>query len=582
MGPLLRSGGALLLVTAAGAALRLVHYLDRRSLWLDEAMLALNVASRGFLELLTPLDYHQAAPLGFLWLERALVALLGPTELALRAPSLVAGVAVIPAAAVVGFRLFGEPAGHLAALLCALSPVLVRYSNEAKPYGTDALASLLLVGTAAWVAERPEGRGRFAVLAGVGLPAVLLSFPALFTAAAVVAALFLHPVARRLWRRTLLCGVLWVAPVAAAYLLVHRGIAGHDAQQLGYDAAFLVPGWLRERAPLAFAGTLLPLLFGDGSGIPNTAPPAAWAMLAGIAAGIVAGLVLVARRSGPWAAVLLIGPLVVCLLASALRRYPVGVPRMMAFTAPLLLTALAVPFARLAEALRPKVRPVVLAAAALLAVSPLAEARVQQARKPWKGEDAATLVEAFRERPRLQEPVYVSAKALPAWLFYTTNWESPHRERLEFYARAADGPSYDNAPPRGRPVLDEGGDNVFRYRSRRELLGLSPGVLWSWPTYQNRYPDDGWAANEAARIAREANPCAWLFFTHVSDRAHRPIYWQLRDHFNGKRDRDVVAPGGIISRICFPYTAEQLRDLATWHREIKEKGYPVPEPPEED
>ena len=73
---------------ALGVILRLRPYLANRSLWIDEAFLVLNILERDFGRLLQPLDHLQAAPVGFLVLERLVVLLLGPRELALRLPPL--------------------------------------------------------------------------------------------------------------------------------------------------------------------------------------------------------------------------------------------------------------------------------------------------------------------------------------------------------------------------------------------------------------------------------------------------------------------------------------------------------------
>jgi hypothetical protein len=51
-----------------GAVLRLRQYLLNRSLWADEASLAVNLVNRSFGELTELLDYHQAAPVGFLFI----------------------------------------------------------------------------------------------------------------------------------------------------------------------------------------------------------------------------------------------------------------------------------------------------------------------------------------------------------------------------------------------------------------------------------------------------------------------------------------------------------------------------------
>jgi len=43
-------------------------YIENRSLWDDEASLALNIVYKNFSELTQVLDYHQAAPIGFLFI----------------------------------------------------------------------------------------------------------------------------------------------------------------------------------------------------------------------------------------------------------------------------------------------------------------------------------------------------------------------------------------------------------------------------------------------------------------------------------------------------------------------------------
>src|SRR4051812_31295813 len=77
---LVDSRGAVLMsfaLFAVGVALRLHLYVDRRSLWLDEIWVALDIVGRSFLGLLRPLDYAQSAPVGFLWIERIAVVIGG-------------------------------------------------------------------------------------------------------------------------------------------------------------------------------------------------------------------------------------------------------------------------------------------------------------------------------------------------------------------------------------------------------------------------------------------------------------------------------------------------------------------------
>jgi len=69
--------------------LRVVEFARDRPLWLDEAMLALNIAARSFAQLARPLDYDQSAPVAYLWLERR------PPKAAVAYPNLVVLASVV-------------------------------------------------------------------------------------------------------------------------------------------------------------------------------------------------------------------------------------------------------------------------------------------------------------------------------------------------------------------------------------------------------------------------------------------------------------------------------------------------------
>jgi hypothetical protein len=71
-------------IVLLSAAVMLADYARNRSLWLDEAFIALNVAERSYLVLADPLAYAQRAPRGFLCTLRALTDLFGNSEYLLR------------------------------------------------------------------------------------------------------------------------------------------------------------------------------------------------------------------------------------------------------------------------------------------------------------------------------------------------------------------------------------------------------------------------------------------------------------------------------------------------------------------
>src|SRR5262245_54564259 len=75
-----------------GLVARCVRYFMKFPLWEDECFLCTNLLDRGYGELTGALDYHQVAPVLFLWLQLTIVKLFGFAELPLRLVSFVAGI----------------------------------------------------------------------------------------------------------------------------------------------------------------------------------------------------------------------------------------------------------------------------------------------------------------------------------------------------------------------------------------------------------------------------------------------------------------------------------------------------------
>ncbi len=129
-----------------GFILRLRRYLQDRGLMHDDAQLASNIFSRSFSQLLRPLNIgDQAAPVGFLILQKTSTTIFGHGELALRLVPFLASVVVLPIF-FVAVRRLASPAIALMGLgWMALAEPLVRYSSEAKQYSTDVLWATVML-----------------------------------------------------------------------------------------------------------------------------------------------------------------------------------------------------------------------------------------------------------------------------------------------------------------------------------------------------------------------------------------------------------------------------------------------------
>src|SRR5438552_2654300 len=105
----------------------------------------------------------------------------------------------------------GTGAALAAVAMAAFSPTLLRYADEAKPYGPDALVTAALVLAALAVAEAGTRR-RWLLLAVTGVVALVASIPAAFVLAGIAGALALHPPARHTHTRALVaCAAGWAA-----------------------------------------------------------------------------------------------------------------------------------------------------------------------------------------------------------------------------------------------------------------------------------------------------------------------------------------------------------------------------------
>jgi hypothetical protein len=126
-------------LTLLGAALRFAT-LDLQSYWFDEALTA-TILKRDFAGMLDGVHDTQLTPHAYYVLAWLWAKVFGTGEVGLRALSALAGTALVPLAYAIGRAAATRRAGVVLAALAATSPLLVWYSQEARPYSL-----LLLLG----------------------------------------------------------------------------------------------------------------------------------------------------------------------------------------------------------------------------------------------------------------------------------------------------------------------------------------------------------------------------------------------------------------------------------------------------
>jgi hypothetical protein len=163
----------LILFFGFGLFARVIRYYLCFPLWDDESFLCVNFIHRNFAELMQPLDYHQVAPVLFLWIERATVLLFGFSEYTLRLIPFVCSILSLFLFVRVARQLLSGPALMFAVAMFAVSYPGIRC--------TDMFVSLAMLSV---VLRWQKVRGiRELLLLTLVMPFALgVSYPAVFAA----------------------------------------------------------------------------------------------------------------------------------------------------------------------------------------------------------------------------------------------------------------------------------------------------------------------------------------------------------------------------------------------------------------
>ncbi len=313
----------LLSLLALGVVLRVRQYAACPSYWYDEAYLLVNVFHYSFAELLGPLREDQAAPPLFLWALRGLYRLAGGGEGWMRLPALAASVTGLFVMVPLARRLAGRRGGLWTVAFCALGHHAAAHAGEVKPYTLDFLLTELIVLAALGCLRRAEVSCSRIALCLLAVLAPWVSYPAVFVLGAASLALPLDALRRRSSRR-LVFGMMPTGLSLASAFVLWQTVARHQATPA--LSAFWASSFLDLSSPsaaLAWTGRCL-IEIGNYGTREMGLPLLALALV---------GAASLARR--PSRLVLLAGPLLLALIASALRRYPLG-GRLLFFLVPCL------------------------------------------------------------------------------------------------------------------------------------------------------------------------------------------------------------------------------------------------------
>ena len=436
---------SLFLIGLIGVFLRFYQYIADRSLWIDEAMLAINFIQRSYLGLQKELLYAQAAPFGFLLLEKLVVNLLGSSEYALRLVPLAAGLTAIPSLAIVSKKFGSALFSLVAASLFSFSPFLIYYSSEVKQYSSDVLLSLLILWAALKCLEPGAKRRAFIIFGVLSSLAAWFSHPALFEFAGLWLALALFHLLRK--ERGKLpwlagAGLLWAANLALAYLVFLRYTQTNPIVFNYWRNSFApLPPWLDfQWYPQAFYDLLINPL-----GLPGGILTVAVALI---------GIGSLGFKK-PFHLLLLVLPLLGTLAASALHIYPFR-GRVLLFLVPAVLLIIATGLEQVWSFSKGSSKfagSLVTLGLIIFLLFDQVAAAAKNVQDPPMGENMKAILVWIQAKARQSDSIYVFHGAEPAYSYYAPRFGLKFKNTVRNSATITDPAKYlqEIAVLKGRP-----------------------------------------------------------------------------------------------------------------------------------
>jgi hypothetical protein len=405
------------IIIGVGVLLRLWWFYDARSLFLDEANLALNIAERSYTDFFYPLKYQQYAPPLFVCVVKACTGLSGLNELALRLPSLVVGLISLGLFYHLLGRLLANPFARLFPLLLfATSTFLIRYSTELKQYSFDVAIVLLLISIALRWSLNDLNLGRWLLWALVGSISIWFSMPVVFVLFSVGAYYFWQLLKEQQYQSLFplaLVSAFWLLSFGLLYYQVLSPSLGevhlinHHTPYFFPVNIFTIDAWIQIW--VIIRGLLAPVI-----------GYTAVALILGLALLIWGGYRFFKQRIDYF--ILLILPVVSCFIASAMEQFSL-MPRVSLFIMPLLLLFIGIGVDKLFSLLGGKWQVLVFIVLTVI-VQPVWQS-VGTLGQTTEIEDIKAVILWTKSK---STTTFVHHEAVPAFRFYTEY----HDDRLQY------------------------------------------------------------------------------------------------------------------------------------------------------
>ncbi len=326
-----------------GVILTVIQYADNRSLWLDEAMLSLNIINKDFSELLNPLDYGQVAPILFLQIENIFYTIIPNSEYGLRLLPLISFfLALYFFYRILKINFQSSHTIIFALSLFVFNNRIINYATEVKQYMVDVLLLTLIYFLL--INTYKKSSNKFVLLGIVGMIGIWVSNVApivLFSAGIYLFYEYLK------YKEIKFFALVGIAIVWGVTFLVYFYLFIHDHPLRDYMTGY----WANENAfmPTNFFSSEFVLFWDEkyemlfGSllrfGTINKYP---------ISLLFIIGIIICFKRNKKGILYLILTPIILHLALSALKLYPFDL-RLILYMCPILILAISYGFDFLIE-----------------------------------------------------------------------------------------------------------------------------------------------------------------------------------------------------------------------------------------
>jgi len=388
----------------------------------------MNIISKPYLQLFKPLDYAQAAPVGFLLVERFLVKIFHNSDSILRLFPLVCGIASL----FLFYRLLkygmSKTSALLALALFAVSNDLLYYSSSLKQYMCDVATVLILYLAAFHFGSKKLTIFRTVLFGLVGGISIWVSHPALFVLTGLGSTLTLFYLFRkdfsRLFRLTIVY-LFWVLSFVPLYLTALRHSAQHKGL-LQYWSSSFMPFPPTNTSEFMWVFDKFVAIFQDPAQLKFTA--------CAVFIFLIGSISMAFRKSKTF--FMLISPIFFALIASGLHKYPFH-GRLLLFILPILYFFIAAGTDRLSfnsRIIRVVLMGLFVYHPFIIACHYLTEPRVK--------EEIIPVIKYTKQHWKRGHLLYLYRKSQPAFEYYAPNYGFTKQDYIISFASTKDRREY--------------------------------------------------------------------------------------------------------------------------------------------